>query len=103
MVVIFLLMPNSTLKKDNFLLIFFKRRNRKHQKELLSKLQIRAIVDALEVVDLVVVMVMGVEERQVEVPMQVLQVPRRNASAPQQFGSTSTHSRRSTITIILNT
>ncbi|EXC30905.1 hypothetical protein L484_028085 [Morus notabilis] len=50
----------------------------------------------IEVVD---VMVMGVEERQTEVLVQVLQVLRRNASASQQFWSTSTHSRRSTIMV----
>ena len=99
MVVIFSLMANSTSKKDNFL-IFCKRRNRKLHKELLRKLQIQPLVDVLEVVD---IMVVGMEERQVEVLVQVLQVLRRNASAPQQFRSTSTHSRRSTITVTLNT
>ena len=53
-VMIFLLMPNSTSKKGNFL-IFFKRRNRKLRKELLRKLQIGPLVDVLEVGDEMVV------------------------------------------------
>ncbi|EXB94898.1 Mitochondrial GTPase 1 [Morus notabilis] len=56
--------------------------NRKNQKELLRKLQIRAVVDVLEVVDLVVVMIVGVEKRYTQVLGQVLQVSRRNVSAP---------------------
>jgi len=60
-------------------------------------------VDALEIGDAMVVAQVAVEERQAVVLVQVLQVLRRNASAPQQFGSTSTHSRKSTITVTLNT
>ena len=60
-------------------------------------------MDVLEVVDVMVVALVGMEERQEVVLVQVLQVLIRNASTPQQFGSTSTHSSRSTITVTLNT